>query len=88
MDEGSVPDDWRKTNVSPLFKKGIRSQAENCRPVSLTSLVCKIFESLIRDVLVTHLESLQFIMDSRHGFRKSRSCSTNFITNCIRIHYQ
>ena len=40
MDEGIVPDDWRKANVSPLFKQGSRSQASNYRPVSLTSQIC------------------------------------------------
>ena len=74
-----MPDDWRKANVSPLFKKGSRSQASNYRPASLTSQICKVFESLMRDVLVKHLESLQLILDSQHGFRKGRSCLTNLL---------
>ena len=33
----------------------------------------------MRDVLVKHLESLQLILDSQHGFRKGRSCLTNLL---------
>jgi len=64
-------------NVSPLYKSGSRTNAENYRPVSLTSQICTLFELLIRDVLVSHLEFNQAIVDSQHGFRKGRSCSTN-----------
>jgi len=80
LEEGTVPDDWRRANVSPLFKNGCRNKAENYRPVSLTSQICKIFESLVRDAIVLHLEKLQLIRDSQHGFRKGRSCMTNLLT--------
>lgn len=89
LDEGLVPDDWRRANVSPLYKSGSRVSVENYRPVSLTSQICKLFESLIRDVLVEHLERHQILLDSQHGFRKGRSCLTNLlifleqITNCV-----
>ena len=43
---GSVPQDWRDANVVPLFKKGSRSKAQNYRPVSLTSVVGKLLESI------------------------------------------
>jgi len=69
-----IPDDWRSANVTPLFKSGSRTNVENYRPVCLTSQICKLFESLIRDVcLVNHLELNQAIVDSQHGFRKGRS---------------
>jgi len=53
---GSLLNDWKKANVSPIHKKGSRSDAGNYRPVSLTSVPCKMLESLMRDRIVNHLE--------------------------------
>ena len=47
LDTGDVPGDWRKATVSPVFKKGDRANPENYRPISLTSICCKIFENII-----------------------------------------
>ena len=80
LDESSVPDDWKCADVSPVFKKGNRNKVENYRPISLTSQICKIFESIIRDAVVKHLEANLLIHDSQHGFRKGRSCLTNLLT--------
>jgi hypothetical protein len=49
MEEGVVPADWRDANVTPIFKKGAKSSPSNYRPVSLTSVSCRVMESLIRD---------------------------------------
>ena len=80
LDEGVVPHDWKLANICPIYKKGPRNKAENYRPVSLTSQVCKLFESIMRDVLVDHLEKNMLINNSQHGFRKGRSCLTNLLT--------
>ena len=42
LDTDEVPADWRKANIVPLFKKGDKHQASNYRPVSLTSVTCKV----------------------------------------------
>ena len=47
VDSGTLPDDWRHAFVTPVFKKGDRHLAENYRPVSLTSVSCKILEHII-----------------------------------------
>jgi len=80
LDEDSVPDDWKSANISPIFKKGNRNIADNYRPVSFTSLICKMFESIIRDAIVRHLEDNSLLRDSQHGFRKGRLCLTNLLT--------
>ena len=79
LDDGEVPDDWKIANVSPIFKKGVKSQTSNYRPVSLTSQVSKVIESVLRDAIVSHLETNELIRDSQHGFRKGRSCLTNLL---------
>ena len=89
MDEGVVPADWKCANVTPIFKKGDRSHSGNYRPVSLTSVVCKIMESVIRDGLVKFLDSHALINSTQHGFQRKRSCLTNIlefledITSCV-----
>ena len=79
LDSGVVPEDWRVANVTPLFKKGGREKAGNYRPVSLTSVVGKLLESVIKDGIAAHLESGEIIGQSQHGFTKGKSCLTNLI---------
>ncbi len=55
LEYGKVPDDWRTANVTPLFKYGAKSGPGNCRLISLTSVCCKVLESIIRDDLMKHL---------------------------------
>ena len=55
LEEGIVPSEWKEANITPLFKKGSRNRPENYRPVSLTSVVCKLLETLIRDHMVKFL---------------------------------
>ena len=89
LDQGVIPEDWRMANVSPIFKKGCRSEASNYRPVSLTSQVCKIYESILRDAIIDHLVKNQLIRDSQHGFLRGRSCLSNLlifldkVTECV-----
>ena len=80
LDTGCIPHNWKTANVTPLFKKGSRSQVENYRPVSLTSQLCKVLESVIRDALVSHLDKNSLLNSSQHGFRKGLSCSSNLLT--------
>jgi hypothetical protein len=77
--EGSVPSIWKQANVTPIFKKGIKGNPGNYRPVSLTCVICKIMESLIRDQLVLHLANNQLLRTSQHGFMSGRSTLTNLL---------
>lgn len=76
---GEVPNDWKIAHVTPVFKKGSRTLAENYRPISLTSIVCKILESLICGIIVTHLSEHGLLKSSQHGFVSHRSCLTNLL---------
>lgn len=76
---GSIPNDWKTANVTAIFKKGNKSDAANYRPISLTSHFGKIMESIIKKNIVSFLEGNKLILDSQHGFRQGRSCSTNLL---------
>ena len=62
------------------YKKGPRSGPSNYRPVSLTSVVAKVLESLVRDALFDHLSSTDQLTECQHGFRPRRSCATQLIS--------
>ncbi len=79
LDEGVAPVGWRQANVTPIFKKGSKSDPGNYRPVSLTSVTCKVFESILRDNIVNHLESNKLLNASQHGFMRGKSCTTNLV---------
>ena len=79
LESGVIPDDWKSANVTPIFKKGSKNSVENYRPVSLTSQVCKLFEMIVRDSIVKHLDSFGLIKSSQHGFRRSGSCLSNVL---------
>ena len=77
--EGIVPLEWKEANIIPLIKKGLWNKSENNRPVSLTSVICKLLERLIKDRLVDFLVKNKLINPSQHGFLKARSCLTNML---------
>ena len=77
---GLVPADWKAANITPIFKKGDKNTPGNYRPISLTSVVGKMLESIIRDKVVSYLERYSLISDSQHGFRHKRSCLSNLLT--------
>ena len=76
---GEIPDDWKEANVTALFKKGEKSDPENYRPISLTSVVSKLLEKLIKKSLVLYLENNNLLNESQHGYRNHRSCLTNLL---------
>ena len=79
LNQGKVPQDWKLANVTPLFKKGDKSDPGNYRPVSLTSITCKILEHIIYSNIVNHLDKHDVLCPHQHGFRKNRSCETQLI---------
>ena len=74
-----VPHDWRTANITALYKKGDKSQPVNYRPVSLTSVPCKVMEHILFKHIMEHLEANNILADFQHGFREKRSCETQLI---------
>lgn len=79
LSEGKLPNIWKDANVTPLFKKGEKYKTSNYRPVSLTCVLCKVMESLIRDRLVDYLIEQELLSEFQHGFIAKRSCTTNLL---------
>ena len=79
LEEDRIPKDWKIARVSPIFKKGSKNQAGNYRPVSLTSVPCKIMESLLRDVILEHVTKNSLLSEDQHGFSKGKSCMSNLL---------
>ncbi|CAC5400855.1 unnamed protein product [Mytilus coruscus] len=75
IDIGKIPKEWKDARVTPLFKnKGSKLDAGNYRPVSLTSIVCKTLEKVLRKEIIDHLVTNNLLSDSQFGFRSGRSC--------------
>jgi hypothetical protein len=79
MQAGTVPDIWKQARVSPIIKKGSSTITKNYRPISLTCVGCKIFETAIKTVLVPFLEGKKLISVNQHGFRPGHSTCLNLL---------
>ena len=80
LNQGTIPIDWKRANIMPLFKKGDKSKPENYRPVSLTSISCKLLEHIVHSNIMDHFDKFETLNNDQHGFRQKRSCETQLIT--------
>ena len=78
-----IPSDWKLANVVALHKKGPRNDPSKYRPVSLTSILSKLYQQLMRKHLLDHVGPL--IKSEQHGFCSGRSCTSNLLESldCI-----
>ena len=77
--EGKLLGDWRIAHITPIHKKGSKTEAGNYRPVSLTSILCKIMEGVIRDKVVNHMKENKLFSKDQHGFMNGRSTVTQLL---------
>ncbi|KAK6180925.1 hypothetical protein SNE40_008890 [Patella caerulea] len=68
VDEGVLPEHWKAANITPLYKKGSKKKAFNYRPISLTSIVIKVLESILIDAIIKHLDSYNILCREQYGF--------------------
>ena len=79
LPEGHVAQAWKEGNITPIYKKGSKTDAGNYRPVSLTSVLGKVMESFVRDHLVDHMTKNTLFCEAQHGFVPGRSCMTQLL---------
>jgi len=79
ISSGTIPQSWKMTNITPIFKKGDKRDPSNYRPVSLTCIVSKILERIIRDNLIDHFRQNHLLSDKQYGFLTGRSTTIQLI---------
>ena len=79
LSQGKLPTSWKQANISPVHKSGNTSSLTNYRPIALTSVVCKIMETLITNAIKRHISDYCLLNANQHGFVKGRSCVTQLI---------
>ena len=77
---GAITDERKAALVVPVHKKGDKSLVFNYRPISLTCIIMKVVEIIVRDEIM--LRSGHFIDNHQHGFLPSKSCNTQLVDFC------
>ena len=75
--EQCIPVEWKSAIVVPLHKKGSVHEPNNYRPISLTSILCKMYEKLLRQHLLGQIS--HHISPKQHGFTTGKSCLSNLL---------
>ena len=79
LQQGKIPQDWKKALVTPIFKKGDQTNPTNYRPMSLNSICSKLLEHIIHSNVMSHLNACNIISDNQYGFCKRRSAELQLI---------
>jgi hypothetical protein len=79
VQQGILPDAWKKAWIAPVFKKGNRSDPANYRPVSLTCILCKSLEHIFCTHIRKHLDKYGILTSANHGFRAKHSCESQLL---------
>jgi len=79
FESGTIPDAWRVAQITPVHKEGVSSSVENYRPVSLTSVMCKVFERIVKEQMLGYLCEHGLITRHQHGFLSHLSTTTELL---------
>ncbi len=85
IESGQVPREWKRANIVPIYKNGCKTEPLNYTPVSLTSILCKICEEVIKERWVAHLEKENVFHEGQFGFRKGKSCVSDLLCFYSRV---
>ena len=79
LETKTLPDQWKHAQVAAIFKKGAKTKPQNYRPVSLTCIVCKLLESIIRDSVIVHMTKNKLFSPKQFGFLSGRSTTLQLL---------
>lgn len=74
-----IPQRWKHCFVTPILKKEPASNPENYRPVSITSVFCRLFEKVLKEHMLIHIHANGIFPPNQHGFSSGRSVQTNLL---------
>ncbi|KAK4815769.1 hypothetical protein QYF61_007187 [Mycteria americana] len=74
---GDIPEDWKKANVTPIYKKGLKEDRGNYRLISHTSVPGKVVEWILLGAITSQMKHM--IEKSQHGFTKGKLCLTHLM---------
>ena len=77
---GKFPEEWKKTNIVPVFKKSDKQCVKNYRPVSLLPICSKIYERIIYNNTYNYLINTNLISQNQSGFKRGESCINQLIS--------
>lgn len=86
LDTGCLPVDWKSAYVIPIFKSGDNTQPNNYRPISLTSICCKLLEHILFTNIMAHLNLNNLLLNNQHGFRQNFSCQSQLFELITDLH--
>ena len=85
LKESRVLLDWKRANIVPIHKGRDKEKTLNYIPVSLTSVVAKTYEKIVKDRWLNFLEETNTLSSGQFGFRRGRSCITNLLSFYARV---
>ena len=79
LETSTLPEIWKKANVTAIFKKGDKKEPGNYRPVSLTCIPCKMLESIVRDKVMEYMKQHKLFSKQQFGFINGRSTTLQLL---------
>ena len=78
LQECVLPNEWLKSIFDPIYKKSVGCDPLNYRPISPTSVICKIMEKIIDEHMIDHLNENSLLSGQQFSFRSGYSTDDSY----------